>query len=691
MPLREISLKYEYRSDGADLVKDFYTPCLRNATQYWRAVGYFTSNGLALNVKGLSSFIRHGGQMNLVTGPKLMSDDIEAIRRGYDAKEQNIDSSLDCDFEKVSHDRLMLLAWLIAHGHLDIKIACPSDSSTTYPQAIYHEKTGVFLDDNNNAVAFSGSSNETVGGLLNNFESIDVHWSWDDTQERVQQKVDNFQRLWNNKTDRLEVVDFLKAVAEELLDHQDVYQTTQDTATDTPEMIENSTSYLPSGIESREYQSEAIDAWFQNGCHGLWEMATGAGKTIIALSALAKLRDEKKRLFILIVSPYQHLVDQWKKVSVQFEFEPILAYKGSTTWVKPLSTALVQYNWGNQDIVFAITTRKTFISSTLQKMLARVRENAVLVADEVHHLGAIGSRKKLTNVFDCRLGFTATLDRWFDDVGTDALKEYFGGVVYEFTLEQAINEDFLCQYEYHPNLVELTDEELEKYERLTKKISKLFYSESSDEQNEHLEHLLRMRAKLLNNAENKLPVLLEILSGKTGSLHHALFYCAPGQIDLVIPPLTDLGLRVAKFTAKESASERQVLLDMFASGHLDALVAMKCLDEGVDVPSTQTAYILASSSNPREFVQRRGRILRKAPGKEKAVIHDFIAVPPVTYQQYPNATFETERKIVEKELRRFNEFAGLALNKNQALVKMREFAKIYNLLGTLGEPGWKTE
>ena len=691
MSLRELSLQSEYRSDRTDLVKDFYTPCLKHATRYCRAVAYFTSNGLALNVQGLSAFIQHGGQMNLVTGPKLMSDDIEAIRRGYEAKEQNLNTFLDCDFEKVSDDRLMLLTWLIAHRHLDIKIASPSDSSPNYPHAVYHEKTGVFLDDDNNAIAFSGSSNETVGGLLNNFESIDVHWSWDDTQERVQQKIDNFKRLWNNNTDKLVVIDFPNAVAKDILDHQEVYETLQDTATDTSEIIESTTSYLPSGIELREYQSEAIDAWFENGCRGLWEMATGTGKTITALSAIAKLKETKKRLFVLIVSPYQHLVDQWERVSRQFEFEPILAYKGSTTWVKPLSTALVQYNWGNQDIVFVITTRKTFISSTLQKMLARVRENAVLVADEVHHLGATGSRKKLTNVFDCRLGFTATLDRWFDDVGTDALKEYFDGVLYKFTLEQAINEGFLCQYEYHPGLVELTNAELEKYEKLTKKISGLFYSNSSDEQNEHLEHLLRMRAKLLNNAENKLSMLLEVLAGKTDSLHHTLFYCAPGQIDLVIPTLTSLGLRVAKFTAEESTNERQELLEMFASGHLQALVAMKCLDEGVDVPSTQTAYILASSSNPREFVQRRGRILRKAPGKETAIIHDLIAVPPATYQQYFNATFETERKIVEKELRRFNEFAGLALNKNQALVKMREFAKIYNLLGILGGPGWTTE
>ena len=381
------------------LSKIFNTPCLRNATQYWRAVGYFTSNGLALNVKGLSSFIRHGGQMNLVTGPKLMSDDIEAIRRGYEAKKQNIDSSLDCNFEKVSHDRLMLLTWLIAHGHLDIKIACPSDSSTTYPQAIYHEKTGVFLDDNNNAVAFSGSSNETVGGLLNNFESIDVHWSWDDTQERVQQKVGNFKRLWDNNTDKLVVIDFLNAVAEELLSHQTVYETGQVETTDKPEIIEQTVPYLPKDIVLRKYQSEAIDAWFENGCRGLWEMATGTGKTITALSALAKLTVEKEHLFVVIACPYQHLVDQWHEEAVRFGFEPILAYKNSATWVNQLNTALVRYNYGVRDIVCTITTQTTFIAETMQKLLSKLKRGAVLVADEVHHLGAEAEPQKINRCF----------------------------------------------------------------------------------------------------------------------------------------------------------------------------------------------------------------------------------------------------------------------------------------------------
>ncbi len=178
--------------------------------------------------------------------------------------------------------------------------------------------------------------------------------------------------------------------------------------------------------------------------------------------------------------------------------------------------------------------------------------------------------------------------------------------------------------------------------------------------------------------------LVELLADKTDQLHHTLFYCAPGRIVLVYELLADLGLRIAKFTAEESTAERQELLKMFASGHLQALVAMKCLDEGVDVPSTRSAYILASSSNPKEFIQRRGRILRQSPSKEHAEIHDLITVPRIDYRQYPTATFCTERKIIGRELERFNEFAGMALNEFEARNKIWELAKDYDLLGTLG-------
>lgn len=492
--------------------------------------------------------------------------------------------------------------------------------------------------------------------------------------------------MWDNKTEKLEVVDFPIAVARDLLLYQHVYRTGQDhTPPNSPQVIESTASYLPNDLVLRTYQSEAIDAWFENGCRGLWEMATGTGKTITALSALARLREEKGHLFVLIVCPYQHLVDQWYEEVIRFGFEPIRAYKSAATWINRFNNALVRYNWGVCNVACAITTQTTFIRAPMQKLLSKLKRSAVLVADEVHHFGAERTLQKLTDVFDYRLGLSATPDRWFDEKGTKTLRAYFGETIYEFSLDKAIEKGYLCPYYYHPHLVELTEDEFEEYERLTERISKLYHANDSDESNEALERLLIQRATLLNRAENKLAKLAELLADEIDSLHHTLFYCASGRITSVIDLLTDLGLRIAKFTAEESAGERQVLLEMFASGHLQALVAMKCLDEGVDVPSTRTVYILASSSNPKEFIQRRGRILRQFPGKEYAKIYDLITVPPMESKQYPSVTFATERKIVERELRRFNEFTGAALNKNRALVKIQELAKIYNLLGLLGE------
>ena len=684
MALRELSFQHEYRSDKTNLIDDFYTPCLKNASQYCRAVAYFTSNGLQKIVDGLPTFIQNGGHISLVTGPKLMVDDIEAIKKGYEARKENINPSLDSDFSEVSDDRLMLLTWLIAREYFDIKIALPSDINPSYPRGVYHEKIGIFLNSDNDAVAFSGSSNETVGGLLSNFESIDVHWSWNDTQERVQQKMNNFHRLWENNTDRLSVIDFQEAFNEDLLIRQIVYETEDDSTNERQDIVESSTTYLPDGIELRDYQIEAIDAWFENNCKGIWEMATGTGKTITALSALAKLREEKKRMFVLIICPYQHLVDQWNDVTLKFGFEPILAYKKSSTWVKRFNKALVRYNWEVSNVVCIITTQTTFIAEIMQKLLSKLKHSAVIVADEVHHLGSKRSMKVLTDVFNCRLGLSATPNRWFDETGTTELRKYFGDSVYEFSLDKAIRMEYLCPYYYHPHLVELTDEEFEAYERLTERISKLYYQMENSEASEALERLLIKRATLLNRAENKLTKLAELVADKTDSLHHTLFYCALGRIAPVLELLTTLGIRVAKFTAEESTAERQELLKMFASGHLQALVAMKCLDEGVDVPSTRTAYVLASSSNPKEFIHHRGRILRKFSGKAHADIHDLIAVPPIDYQEYPTATFHTERKIIGRELERFNEFAGQSLNKFEARDKIWELAKNYDLLGALG-------
>ena len=614
MSLQKLNLQCEYRSDQTNTVTDFYVPCLNVSREYWRAVGYFTSHGLALAARGLSSFLQNEGKMRLVASPMLTEEDILAIQQGYSAREDVVEKAiireLDGDFTEIIDHRLKCLAWLIAEKRLDIKIASPSEFNLNNYGAIYHEKMGVFIDSDGNTVAFTGSQNETAGGLVVNFESIDVYWSWSDPDRRVQRKIDNFKRLWNNLTPKLNVLDFPVAAKQRLLE----YKPTSPPSIE-PEILtvdlsakESGKSYsyrlkvidLPPTLKLRDYQQEAIEAWFLNGCRGFLEMATGSGKTITALSALVRLIKEKKRLFVLIACPFQHLVEQWNKEASQFGIRPILAYQSQRTWVDRFREALIDFNFENLKVVCTITTHDTFISDVMQRMLGDLQGEAVLIADEAHHLGATKSRQNLPNAFNHRLGLSATPNRWFDPEGTAALKAYFGETVYDFPLSRAIEAGYLCTYSYHPQLVELTEDELDRYEVLTAKIAKLYARKNGDEVTEKLlEALLRQRTDLLNRAENKLPMLKQLLARQSEPLHHALFYCAPGQIDEVISMLGhELGLHVHRFTAEESTEDRKSLLDRIASGNLQGLVAMKCLDEGVDVPGIQSAYILASSSNP---------------------------------------------------------------------------------------------
>ena len=700
MSLQKLDLQCEYRSDQTNTVTDFYVPCLSVSAEYWRAVGYFTSQGLALAAKGLAAFIQNEGKMRLVASPVLTEDDVLAIQQGYTAREEVVEKAivreLDGDFTEIIKHRLKCLAWLIAEERLDIKIASPSELNLRNRGSIYHEKIGIFMDCEGNTVAFTGSQNETVGGLVTNFESIDVYWVWDDPHQRVQRKIDNFNRLWNNLTPKLSVLDFPVAAKQKLLSYKPTSPPYLAPETLTDELFTNEpdTVYsqprkvidLPNDLKLRNYQREAISAWFENNCRGFLEMATGSGKTITALSALVRLAKERKRLFILIACPFKHLVEQWAKEANRFGFQSILAYQSQQIWSHRISDAMIDYNFGKA--VCVITTHDTFTRETMQRTLTQLNGDVVLIADEAHHLGATESREKLPDCFNHRLGLSATPNRWFDLEGTTVLREYFGETVYEFSLAQAIEAGFLCPYSYHPHLVELTEDELDQYEVLTAKIAKLYARKNDDQKrNKMLEALLRQRADLLNKAQNKLPVLRQLVQNQSKSLLQSLFYCAPGQIDEVTSMLGyELGLRVDHFTAEESTEKRRSLLSRFASGKLQGLVAMKCLDEGVDIPDTKSAYILASSSNPREFIQRRGRILRNAPGKAEAEIHDLIVVPSLDSDVIRNSPlYDVERKILRRELRRFHEFAQTAKNKYRAIDEIWHITKVYDLMGIFGD------
>lgn len=705
MNFRELNISYQYRSDREDtnIIKDFYIPVLSRTKIYRRAVGYFSSGSLMLVSKGITELIENGGKMKLIASPYLEKEDIEAIEKGYIEREKAIEKSLLRAVEKPNNDimkeRLNYLAWLIANGQLDIKIAVSMDSNNF---GIYHEKLGIMEDFVGNKIAFTGSSNETEGGLYNNFESIDVFCSWlPNERMRVETKEKDFQNLWNNTTKKLEIVDFPTAVKEKILSYRKKQYYKIDPEINSPEkqkqpyIIKEETiknyPLIPSYFVIRDYQQEAVRNWFRNNCQGLLEMATGTGKTITALAAVSKLWEVTQRLGVIIVCPYTHLVDQWVKDIKQFNMSPIVAYSSRSLWEDELNNYVTAFQSRIIDHFCLVTTITTFTSEHMQKILKKLDYNVVFVADEAHHLGAERNRKKLIENFKYRLALSATPNRWYDEEGTKKLLEYFGGkIVFEFGLDKAIERGFLTKYYYYPHLVYLEEDESEKYYEITRKLVKMLPADGNlkDDGNESLQALLIERARILSRARNKLVKLRELMSKEADSKYN-IVYCGDSsvdgekQIDSVVKILgEELDMKVHTFTSREDTEQRKRLLERFESGELQVLVAIKCLDEGVDVPATQKVYILSSSTNPREFIQRRGRVLRNHPTKKYSYIHDFIVIPrPLDeVDLIEPGLFNIERNMIKRELARFSEFADLAINGPQAHEVLNELKHAYNLL-----------
>lgn len=701
--LRDIELKVGYRSDGCNLVTDFYIPCLSSARLYRRAVGYFTSGSLSIASQGLAKLIENGGRMQLVASPHFTDEDIQTIRRGYEDRLkvfQNVTSRSFKDIsERLVADRLNALAWLISESALDVRIAFAVDPFGVPTRGLYHEKVGIFSDDTGDSIAFSGSANETIGGLVDNFEAVDVYWSWDDPHKRVPMKIDAFSRLWNNQTSRLEVMDFTDSAAEIL----ERFRTIDRPKTD-PEENQNwrrpkseQKFGLPVTIELREYQNEAIRNWMMNNGRGLLKMATGSGKTITSLAAAAELVQKIELKVLLVVCPFRHLVLQWDRECRKFGVEPVLAFESVDRWLSSLSTKL--YNASNStggQFLCVITTNATFSSEAFQRQLQHFPKKTMLIADEVHNLGATKLRRCLPESIRLRLGLSATPERWFDSEGTQGILDYFGRVLDpEFTIRDALRVGALVPYRYIPVMVELTSDELDKYLSLSEQISRLFAiqrpTENGADGTSPLQILLSQRARLTASAYNKIYALKQIVLGRS-DWKQTLFYCGDGsvsddndesgtqeslrQVEAVCKVLgNELSLKVAPYTFETAIEERELLRRSLENGDLDGLVAIRCLDEGVDIPSVKTAVILASTTNPRQFIQRRGRVLRPAMGKDSADIYDMIVVPPAGLR-----ITKFERQLLKKELARFVEFADMASNSGEARGKMLSIQDRFELL-----------
>lgn len=702
--LRSLALVDRYRSDQEDVVASFYVPAFEVATRYSRAVGYFTSTSLALYARGIEVFGERGGSMRLIASPHLDEDDIQDIERGYDVREvieRATLRELELDAPETVLDGLGLLGRLIAEARLDIKLAFVNQAGRI---GIYHEKIGVFRDAVGDLVAFTGSSNETYGGLMANFESVEVYRGWvaGDGARALRLEAD-FQALWSNQTPNLTVERFPDVARERLINlgSERPYRPLpgrDDALTPPPVSVsEPARLAVPDWLEVRGYQKDAVTAWLGKQGRGILKMATGAGKTKTALIAATQLgnvlRQRDEPLILLILAPLQHLVDQWIIEVEDFGVRPIAVYESSQKWMPVVDEQLNEARMGQRPVVAMVATNKSFSGERFQSVLSRITLPLVIIADEAHNLGSSTYRSSLPSNATYRLALSATPERWFDDEGTDALIDYFGSIVFELGLGEAIKMGALTRYLYLPCLVELNDQETSLYVELTAQIAKRIASGDSvkdDDKDSPIGYLLRQRAGVLGHAKGKLAALRHDLNTRRDDWFQ-LVYCAegdrptgqgepsgPNQLsDAMNLVGNELHLSVHSYISETPRPQRKVLLRRFGTGDdLRVLVAMRCLDEGVDIPDARVGYLLASSSNPRQFIQRRGRLLRRADGKERAEILDYLAVPP----SGTPINFDVERALLARELERANEFGKLSENYESTLKVLRPLKERYQLM-----------
>ena len=720
MSLKDHLIKSEYRSLIDDMVRDFYIPCLENAVSYRRAVGFFSSSSLVEVSQGIAKMAQNGGKIRIVASPYLSDEDIEAIKTGYENRKEVIEQALLRQLhEPVNYyasERMNMLANLVADGILDIRIAYTMDRSG---MGMYHEKMGIIEDDEGNVIAFSGSNNESATAMSINYETMDVFRNWGDSseKERVQLKCNAFHSIWNNNEPNIEVMEFeniTKALIEKYRRKSTNFNIDKEeypdgVSAEGERSIDKTTiaPRIPEGFELRDYQVEAIDKWEEQDFKGIFEMATGTGKTYTGLGAAARLSKRlEDRLALIIVCPYQHLVEQWVEDIVLFGMKPIIGYSSSIqrSWKKNLESAIrdQKLKVRKREFFCFVTTNATFSSEFVQNQLSKIRSDILLMVDEAHNFGADNLRRLLLPNYKYRLALSATLDRHGDPEGTEALYRYFGGKCIEYSLEKAIGEGKLTPYKYYPVIVSLSDIELQEYDNLTTQIAKCLTKDKRGKTvlSEKGKRLALQRSRLVAGASGKIQALEKYIMPYIED-KHILVYCGATtvfdgnqenmqidndeirQIDLVTDLLGNkLHMKVSQFTSKENVEERNILKREFADGsNLQALIAIKCLDEGVNIPKIKTAFILASTNNPKEYIQRRGRVLRLAEGKDYAEIYDFITLPRkldevtgITEEQ-----MKRELTLVKNELCRAEEFARIALNSVTALAIIDDIRTAYDL------------
>ena len=661
MNYKDINISHSYISRGDNNISDsFLNPILKCTKEYKRSVGFFSSGVFDTIMDGIVALVRNGGKMKLIASLKLSEEDVQAISIGYEQRQKLITEAFTRNFmeeiEELSDLRLQMLCDLIRKEVLDIKIA------VTNGGGVYHDKLGILKDFDNNVIAFYGSSNSSYSGYRGNYEKIRVSKSWDlGFEEIVLDEEKEFDELWNNTNEFVKVYEYTKTAQEQLLNV----------------IKKRSNATHKEIIKLRDYQEQAIAAWVKNNYHGFYVMATGTGKTWTAIYS-AKELVKKHPCMIAICAPYKHLVKQWAE-DVQSAFPKakiILVSSENPEWDQQIANEIIRSKYNSDVQIIVISTIASFKMKRFTNAILKYDGDRLLIVDEAHRFTF--RPEVLHKIFKYMLGLSATPFSGTSATKGSELMKFFGGKVFSLSIEEALDHGFLVPYYYYPIYVYATDEEEEKFTKFTRIITSCFRNGICID-SDRLIKTVRNRLRVISMAEEKQNRIDEIIN-YVKETDHVIVYCGDGKlfddnsedevrhITLVKKVLSEHDYKASQFTAKENMQERMQLVDAFNKGEISALAAIRCLDEGINIPSIKSALILSSNDDYREFVQRRGRILRAYNGKQSANIYDVIVLPKSDLKQWAAI-----------ELRRFYEYSKLALNWNQLEKELTDMLIQYEL------------
>ena len=710
--LKDCDFKIRYSSEKESIYDKFYVPALSNAITYKRAVGFFSLGIIFNTTAALSYLVENKGQIKIIFGKLISQRDLAQIQEGleYDFSDElpNFKDLIIEHSGTLVEYRVRLLAYLFKTGQLQMMVALRRNG-------LFHQKIGIIEDAAGDCISFNGSMNETLSALDPdiNSEEITVFKSWKSGQDDyVDQHNEDFENLWSNSSSENTIVCNLPEVLREEIniiasDQSFIPSVAEEKRLlneflNKNKQVNRITPTVPSEIngnifEIRPHQKQALTSWQNSNYQGILELATGTGKTITSIYGLTKIAENIPGISAVISVPYLDLAEQWVEQLGMFNIFAIKCYGSRVEWQPKVKEYLLRNQPRQTEFITLVVVNKTFKSDAFQAVLRSFDcEKLFLIGDECHHHMSKSYENRLPLDAKFRLGLSATPFHYLDEEGNERLRAFYGNVVYKYTLYEAIENGILSKYEYNPIPVTLTPEETEEYFDLSEKIGRLIASRgiNNSKSDEQLQSFLMRRARLIGTASNKLRELNKLISANSVQ-QHSLFYCSDGKVfdeDSEVSGQTDdavevkqrvavgkllksNGVRASFFTADESRSQRSSILTNFKNGDINALVAIKCLDEGIDVPACSTAYILASSRNPRQFIQRRGRILRKSPGKDKAIIYDFIVVLP----EGSIDEVEKESDFFKRELERVADFAKHSSNHLSSLNALDFWLEKYDL------------